>query len=105
MKRLNKQSKQWLDEYVPNDEPQGDIVDRANVAAEAFRLRSLDAMLGLSGRSVKRRRGRNRKCERCGNHIPKQRLSILPTTTRCVVCQRVFEEQRRKLCISFNHLY
>ena len=107
MKRLSKQSKRWFDESMPNDEQKGDIVDRANVVAEAFRLRSLYAILGSSRRSgkAKRRRTINRKCERCGQRIPKGRLRIVPTTTRCVACQKLFERQRRGLCTSFNHLY
>jgi phage/conjugal plasmid C-4 type zinc finger TraR family protein len=106
MKRSSRQSKNWLDEYLPNDEPQGDLVDRANMVAEAFRLRSLYATLGLLQRSdkAKRRRTINRKCERCGKRIPKERLRIVPSTTRCVSCQRFFE-QRRGLCTSFNRLF
>lgn len=55
MKCLSKQSKEWL-ECAPNDEPRGDIVDVANVVAEAFRLHSLYATLGLSRRSGKAKR-------------------------------------------------
>ncbi|MCX7839939.1 MAG: TraR/DksA C4-type zinc finger protein [Anaerolineae bacterium] len=98
MKRSNKQ--QWLDEYLPNDEPQGDLVDRANVAAEAFRRRSLDAALSLMERTNRRRRATYRRCKECGKRIPKARLQVLPHTTRCVVCQRIFE-QRRKRCTLF----
>ncbi|MEW5719299.1 MAG: TraR/DksA C4-type zinc finger protein [Chloroflexota bacterium] len=101
MKRLSRQSKQWLDEYLPNDEPQGDIVDRANVVVEAFRRRSLRATLGLLGQSLEKRRTGNRKCERCGRRIPKGRLKVLPHTTRCVACQKLFEQQRRRRCTLF----
>ncbi len=106
MKRVSKQAREWLDEYLPSDEPQGDVVDRANVVAEAFRRRSLEAMLGLFERTgtVKRKRARNRQCERCGKPITKERLRILPHTRRCVSCQRLFESQRRKRCISFSPL-
>jgi phage/conjugal plasmid C-4 type zinc finger TraR family protein len=105
MKRLSKQSREWF-EYAPNDEPRGDIVDVANVVAEAFRLRSLYATLGLSKRSgkAKQRRTINCKCERCGGHIPKERLAAMPQATRCVSCQSFVEQQRRKLCTSFTHI-
>jgi len=102
MKRLSEQTKQWQDEYLPNDEPQGDIVDRANVVVEAFHRRSLRATLGLLRQSLEQRRTRNRTCERCGRRIPKGRLKVLPHTTRCVACQKLFEQQRRRRCIWFT---
>ena len=103
MKRSSRQSKNWLDEYLPDDEPQGDLVDRANVVAEAFRRRSLDVTLGRNERPSKftRRRVKHRRCERCGKRIPPARLKVLPSATRCVACQRLIEQQRRRRCFSF----
>jgi phage/conjugal plasmid C-4 type zinc finger TraR family protein len=100
MKRSGKQTKKWLDDYAPNDEPQGDLVDRANMVAEAFRRRSLAATLSLVKRANQRRRAKYRRCECCGKRIPKARLKILPHATRCVACQRIFEQRRRR-CFSF----
>lgn len=99
MKRLSKQTKNWRDEYLPSDEPQGDLVDRANVVAEAFRRQSLAATLSWV-EHASRRRAKDRRCECCGKHIPKARLKILPHATRCVACQRIFEQRRRR-CFSF----
>lgn len=31
-------------------------------------------------------------CEDCGKQIPLQRLRVVPTATRCVDCQRKYEE-------------
>ena len=31
-------------------------------------------------------------CEDCGKQIPPQRLRVVPTATRCVDCQRKYEE-------------
>jgi len=103
MKRLSKQSKEWL-EYLPNDESGGDIGDRANVLAELYRTQALQSVLGIytSQSRNKRTHRKYRKCERCGKRIPKQRLAAWSRATRCIECQKQFEQalpnHRRFVC-------
>jgi DnaK suppressor protein len=74
------------------DEGPGDEVDHAMMRAEldeqvmlAASLRAqLDDLEVAIGRSEA---GTYGVCERCGNSIPDERLSLFPATTHCVACK------------------
>jgi phage/conjugal plasmid C-4 type zinc finger TraR family protein len=89
-----------------NDEPRGDIGDRANALAEAYRLLAISRVLGKQTevKKIEKTTGEPHKCERCGKPIPKARLKVLPRTTLCVECRKLLEQERhnhrRFVCIS-----
>lgn len=98
----SKQTVPWIHSCFANDEPHGDIADRANVFAEAYRSQALHRVLNSHARQNKRERRRWRKCEHCGEYIPKERLAAWPRATRCIKCQKQFEQalpnHRRLVC-------
>ena len=84
-----------ISNYFVNDEPLGDIADRANALVETYRAQALQAALSLRTQQIKRGR-RRRRCEQCRKPIPEERLAILPRTRRCVSCQKCVEQSSHK---------
>jgi len=105
-KSLAGQAIGWINCLASNDEPRGDIGDRANAFAEAYRLLAICRVLGMQT-SVKKIEKTPRKphtCEKCGKPIPWARLKVLPRTTLCIECRKHLEQERRNhrrvVCIS-----
>lgn len=49
---------------------------------------------GVRGKSTNGKQIVERLCEMCGDPIPKQRLAVLPNTTKCIRCARQIELER-----------
>ncbi len=64
-----------------------DEIDRANDEAQAFVDHALDAARAHTpqGASLSH-------CEDCGEPIPAKRQEHVPGCTRCVLCQRAYED-------------
>lgn len=106
LKSIAGQATSWINCLASNDEPRGDIGDRANALAEVYRLLAICRVLGMqtSMKKTERKPRKPHSCERCGKPIPRARLKALPKTTLCVECQKLLEQghpnHRRVVCIS-----
>ena len=76
----------------PADEPEGDIIERANADAEAELQIRLHATDGRLLRAIKDALGRIRAgtfgiCDACKKRISKARLEAVPWTHLCTKCK------------------
>jgi DnaK suppressor protein len=88
-------------EHAVNDEPLGDVADRAQWFTEIYQAEALQKVMReetLQERKALQRKeqGLQTQCEQCGQPIPEERLVVLPSATRCVPCQSGREKSNRK---------
>jgi DnaK suppressor protein len=75
---------------VPDDEhdAEGSTVGYERARAQALLVRAERALTDLVAAGERLALGTYRRCERCGQDIPDERLDALPTTRTCVTCAR-----------------